>query len=298
MDNQSNDVDGTVLMIRLEIQDGAGPVPVLAEPQICLSPLCPCTEMRLQIRPASLDDSGLPQNFILFLDLERQSLSEVTSREEPAARDLAERLESQITPQLWALARNYFMETKEAQLATANLATLKPCFPPELAWDPSRLISYGGIVPCSRPLLFSLEGQTWQAMDDYCVNPPCTCNEAHLTFRTWPEGAPWGPSVHGDTLGTGPVACLSLPGPGWTSVKAPAAGFPTLDHLMTALEGAWPSLRQVLATRRGIIRRLAAVPLARPGFRFEPHTPTHSTKVGRNEPCPCGSGKKFKRCCG
>jgi uncharacterized protein YchJ len=21
------------------------------------------------------------------------------------------------------------------------------------------------------------------------------------------------------------------------------------------------------------------------------------TKVGRNEPCPCGSGKKFKKCC-
>jgi uncharacterized protein YecA (UPF0149 family) len=21
-------------------------------------------------------------------------------------------------------------------------------------------------------------------------------------------------------------------------------------------------------------------------------------KVGRNEPCPCGSGKKFKSCCG
>jgi len=20
-------------------------------------------------------------------------------------------------------------------------------------------------------------------------------------------------------------------------------------------------------------------------------------KVGRNEPCPCGSGKKFKKCC-
>ncbi|PJC67711.1 MAG: YecA family protein, partial [Zetaproteobacteria bacterium CG_4_8_14_3_um_filter_59_5] len=21
-------------------------------------------------------------------------------------------------------------------------------------------------------------------------------------------------------------------------------------------------------------------------------------KVGRNDPCPCGSGKKFKKCCG
>ena len=27
-------------------------------------------------------------------------------------------------------------------------------------------------------------------------------------------------------------------------------------------------------------------------------TQLRSTKVGRNEPCPCGSGKKFKRCCG
>ncbi|MBM3167252.1 MAG: SEC-C domain-containing protein, partial [Chloroflexi bacterium] len=21
-------------------------------------------------------------------------------------------------------------------------------------------------------------------------------------------------------------------------------------------------------------------------------------KIGRNEPCPCGSGKKYKHCCG
>lgn len=23
-----------------------------------------------------------------------------------------------------------------------------------------------------------------------------------------------------------------------------------------------------------------------------------SNKVGRNDPCPCGSGKKYKKCCG
>lgn len=26
--------------------------------------------------------------------------------------------------------------------------------------------------------------------------------------------------------------------------------------------------------------------------------PVRSKKVGRNEPCPCGSGRKYKRCCG
>ncbi len=26
--------------------------------------------------------------------------------------------------------------------------------------------------------------------------------------------------------------------------------------------------------------------------------PLRLTKIGRNEPCPCGSGKKYKKCCG
>jgi len=29
-----------------------------------------------------------------------------------------------------------------------------------------------------------------------------------------------------------------------------------------------------------------------------PPTIAKKPKVGRNEPCPCGSGKKFKKCCG
>jgi uncharacterized protein len=37
---------------------------------------------------------------------------------------------------------------------------------------------------------------------------------------------------------------------------------------------------------------------ARPPARPAPTTPATRTKVGRNEPCPCGSGKKFKKCCG
>jgi len=37
------------------------------------------------------------------------------------------------------------------------------------------------------------------------------------------------------------------------------------------------------------------------GAEYDPasmHTPVRSSKVGRNAPCPCGSGKKFKKCCG
>jgi len=31
----------------------------------------------------------------------------------------------------------------------------------------------------------------------------------------------------------------------------------------------------------------------------EPQKPVKSAKTaGRNDPCPCGSGKKYKKCCG
>jgi hypothetical protein len=33
-------------------------------------------------------------------------------------------------------------------------------------------------------------------------------------------------------------------------------------------------------------------------LRTEANPFAGSSKVGRNDPCPCGSGKKYKRCCG
>jgi tetratricopeptide (TPR) repeat protein len=33
-------------------------------------------------------------------------------------------------------------------------------------------------------------------------------------------------------------------------------------------------------------------------FPAEKTAPVRVEKVGRNEPCPCGSGKKYKKCCG
>ncbi len=42
-----------------------------------------------------------------------------------------------------------------------------------------------------------------------------------------------------------------------------------------------------LLTEHGtVLDRLVTAPL-----------PAASTKIGRNDPCPCGSGRKYKRCC-
>ncbi|HQQ89941.1 MAG TPA: SEC-C metal-binding domain-containing protein, partial [Oscillospiraceae bacterium] len=34
------------------------------------------------------------------------------------------------------------------------------------------------------------------------------------------------------------------------------------------------------------------------GDGSSPASPIKKKKIGRNDPCPCGSGKKYKNCCG
>ncbi|RMF48033.1 MAG: preprotein translocase subunit SecA, partial [Deltaproteobacteria bacterium] len=39
--------------------------------------------------------------------------------------------------------------------------------------------------------------------------------------------------------------------------------------------------------------------LGRTGGPAQPRQPAvNPEKIGRNDPCPCGSGKKYKKCCG
>ena len=50
-------------------------------------------------------------------------------------------------------------------------------------------------------------------------------------------------------------------------------------------------------------KKAADVPRAKPRLSpmprlTLPRQPERKQKVGRNDPCPCGSGKKFKKCCG
>jgi tetratricopeptide (TPR) repeat protein len=45
-------------------------------------------------------------------------------------------------------------------------------------------------------------------------------------------------------------------------------------------------------------RKAEAIELRKQAKRSVVPTPVTRQKIGRNEPCPCGSGKKFKKCCG
>lgn len=56
--------------------------------------------------------------------------------------------------------------------------------------------------------------------------------------------------------------------------------------------------QELAQVERSTFRRINGHWLYVGGEINPPATPRHVSKVGRNDPCSCGSGKKAKKCCG
>jgi uncharacterized protein len=111
------------------------------------------------------------------------------------------------------------------------------------------------------------------------------------------------------------ITGTQLDADGWEALVHDEENFSLLTPILALVDE--EAMRELLAadqeekaTRE---KALALIPLAVAGMhdywrsrRKEPltrrtvdHPPVgRNRRVGRNEPCPCGSGKKFKKCCG
>jgi preprotein translocase subunit SecA len=79
-------------------------------------------------------------------------------------------------------------------------------------------------------------------------------------------------------------------------------GFEMFDEMIRNIQE--DSVKLILRSRvdreHAPQREKVAEPLTASHGDDEPKKPVarSSSKVGRNDPCPCGSGKKYKKCCG
>ncbi len=151
------------------------------------------------------------------------------------------------------------------------------------------------------------QGREYLVEDRYCPNPRCDCESVHLEFFeavSQPDGK----------------LCIYQRFVG----KVTFAGRLTVEERMKCrsaeakgvLSAWWKECRddlKVLKDRYQEVKEIGQRSLeARSSHRFATRQmptnsiqedvlpddqPTANMKVGRNAPCPCGSGKKYKKCC-
>ncbi len=248
-----------------------------------------------------------PEPSRLEMDLERRVIAEPEISENTPAATLAKAVMDEITQDQWGCLWTFFFDLKVYYTEHANLDELDTDFPPNAS--EGSMVGYYEILPFARPISFSAAGQDWAFDDQYCLRPACSCRAAALQcFRIAPapEGAgPAGPNLcfryYYDTRR---IEMVETQGPGLrpeTVLKVMRKARPDFDVFLAKRH------RQLRHLYRLFLQRHPAAGRAQVGdsewhedsVDVPAPVPVRATrKPGRNDPCPCGSGKKYKKCCG
>jgi hypothetical protein len=295
------------LRARLEIHDTSGGTLVVSPPggaegrydvvfQSCASPICWCRNVDLVCVPHDEPDRVSGER-VISLDVDERSASPADEGASPADTALARAVATGLADEQWQRLSTMLYAAKRRGMMEMDLDDLDVEFPAAVVSE-GVLVAYGEVFPSAESFTIAIDGQDWVVDDQYCVQPHCRCSEAILCFVLLPPGsttgAPPGDARLQPTLSTAVAVCYDLLHRHWKLEDDPPASLETARVLVTALEDGCPKLVATLTERRRQLRYLFAKWLA----GQKPPRAKAAPKVGRNDPCPCGSGKKLKRCCG
>ena len=261
------------------------------EIRICQSPVCQCEHVALYCVPENREppQPQPPVPIWLEMDLAQRAIANLEKlKADPTAFAVAKAVESEISEAEWTKLRNLYFAVKQHATEQADPDQLDAHFPPEVLAGDGSVVGYYEILPYAKSVEFTLGADTWLLDDQYCVSPDCSCRQATLSFlrlpaSTDPGGSPIAPDL--SLRYAYDTGRMETP-PGAHTAASSGQDF------LNALKGAQPDLNSLLAQRHSTLRQLYRRALSKKTLRL----PT--SKPGRNDPCPCGSGKKYKKCCG
>ena len=276
---------------------------------VCASPLCGCPNVEFECILADSGSGGPETTLRFWLDVEKQELfrggDPVPSHKSLA---LGKAVAAELRETDWLTLTEYLVRGKRAMIDEADVTQLDADFPEEVMRGEGYMVGYGEIFPFAGGFPFQIESNGWLVDDQYCVNPACRCREALLSFIRLPEATTWRQDLAEDEA----AARYDYKRGRFLEVYTHGAAEPALEILTSALKQAHPKLDLVAKKRHLQLKALYKQALARtaeeagreadidppPSGAAPPPGPELQPKAGRNDPCPCGSGKKYKKCCG
>ena len=269
---------------------------------ICHEPRCPCSNIRFQWLPAPPIALAAPapsaREFWFNLN-EKSVLLTPDLENAPELLRLAEIIRAELTEADQQQLREWFLAVKLASIQTTPTSEIDITDLPDA--DDGRMIGFVDVFPCGLALNFTSNNEAWAVDEQYCAQPGCHCQETVLSFLKLMDASGRKITVIQDT----PSLRYNYRSEAAKPVVRGPAGSPSLDGLLAALKRAHASMNPQLECRHLIMQTLYARHyLARSRSRLQslqsqsthPRSPVSHT-IGRNEPCPCGSGRKYKHCC-
>jgi len=254
---------------------------------VCPSPSCGCRVIQLDLSQidAGDNDTQLPSGYVK-IDLFDKSL-EPMKKDKPLPEELlfAERFLGCLNDEDFELLSKRHFEIKNRLTEEANPDAIDAYFDFRRIERNGAMSGYNDVLPFADRLYATLAGKKYRVFDQYCLQPNCLCTDSNLIVADFDES-----DGRGKELG-----CIGVnyEKKVWKMVEDGSLSLDP-DVLRSAMENEIPDLYDTLHKRHVRLKSIYA-------FSKRNHSratqPSILPKIGRNDLCPCGSGKKFKKCC-
>lgn len=266
-------------------------------PSYCSNPECDCYELYFLFKEITGDD---PFKFELRVDLRNWEELNAPKREEKVKHWAQEFLKD-----LPDKEKREFYNRYAAKFKTKRLQNV--CLPPDDVRS-GTLVSYIDIISNGRSIseggyscfsIFDDNGTEYAVDPLYCSNPKCHCNETHLLFVRISHEKEIETTTIEDCM------LVQLPFRGnWVIKECWKISLFEAKRIFPAWLKENPGIIGELKQQYQAIKEAGRRSLEQERQeKLEKGNLLNFPKVGgkkpgRNAPCPCGSGKKYKKCCG
>ncbi|MEW6221521.1 MAG: SEC-C metal-binding domain-containing protein [Thermodesulfobacteriota bacterium] len=228
---------------------------------------------------------------VVSIDVKRKKVADqgTVTRRGPE-RDFARNLVKQLDEDDFRFLLSRYLAVKRQQTDLARPEDIDTWFEYEEIEKKGLLTPYRDILPYAELWPVTLNNERYVILDLYCLRNGCFCTETCLSvYPAVPDGVATGKELVCYVVDyrkkTWQLRDPTGVGKGWIDPQT----------ARQAIEEQNPSIYAQMRRRHVRLTEIYSHCRRRQGGIGS--RPAQTVKVGRNAPCPCGSGKKYKKCC-
>ena len=254
----------------------------------CANPVCNCAELTLEMTPTRhiANNARPPLRRAVVIDLTRGELVLADREKVPEAdREFARLFFGQLGDEDFKILHQKYFALKLDATRKSPARAVDADFDYHGIETSGLKTVYNDVLPFGEQLQLNFNGKECILFDQYCLASHCECSDVVIVACEIAKATPL-KEMFGIIVD---YRTKQWKREGPTSPQ-------NLSEVRGAIEDAFPDLYGRLKERHKRIKEIYYHCRKRRYTATKTEVPRQ--KIGRNTLCPCGSGKKYKRCCG
>ncbi|MDP1826425.1 MAG: SEC-C metal-binding domain-containing protein [Archangium sp.] len=254
----------------------------------CQNPVCTCGSVHLELIPRldkNEDDRSMHPHRVGIDITEKILIHQGKFRTPIEYLDFAKSFLSTLDENDYGFLHRMHFDFKNIITESTGVDSIDAYFDYGQVERDGLMSAYNDVLPYGDQILVTIDDKQCIVMDQFCLLPKCSCTDTTLSIMPI------------DGVGKiGAELCsfsLNYRKKQWKELEKYSSSL-SAKTLRSAIEAQIPDIYERLLARHV---RLKGIYAHCKKVHFESKQPSGIPRVGRNDPCPCGSGKKYKKCC-